>query len=147
MYYYVHITKRQFIVLSIFIFSIPLLGYGYITAAEQYPIFFLPCSLKEYFHLYCPGCGGTHALESLLDLQLVESFLYNPLVLYMLGCLIYYYIKTVVQLVKQHGDAHYPMHLGFLWVFVGLMAGIFIVRNFLLVQFQIDYMGELAKYW
>ena len=77
----------------------------------------------------------------------MESFLYNPLVLYMIGCLLYYIAKTIVQLKKQNGDAHFTIHLGFLWVFVGLMVGIFIVRNFLLVQFQIDYLGELAKYW
>lgn len=147
MYYYAHITKRQFLVLCMFILSIPFLAYGYLMAAKNYPMFFFPCGLKEYFHLYCPGCGGTHAVEALLQLDIVKSFLYNPLVLYMVGCIAYYLIKAIVELIKQHGDAYYPIHLGFLWVFVGLMVGIFIVRNFLLVQFQIDYLGELAKYW
>ncbi len=147
MYYYAHITKRQFIVLCIFILTIPLFAYGYLFAAKNYPIFFLPCGLKEHFHLYCPGCGGTHAVAALLEFNLIESFLYNPLVLYMVGCILYYVVKTILQLKKQNGDAHFSIHLGFLWVFVGLMVGIFIVRNFLLVRFQIDYMGELAKYW
>ena len=147
MYYYAHITKRQFIVLCIFTLSIPFLAYGYLTAAKNFPMFFWPCGLKEYFHLYCPGCGGTHAVEALLRLDIVESFLYNPLVLYMVVCLLYYLFKTIVQLKKQNGNAYFAVHLGFLWVFVGLMVGIFIIRNFLLVQFQIDYLGELAQYW
>ena len=147
MYYYAHITKRQFIVLCIFTLSIPFLAYGYLTAAKNFPMFFWPCGLKEYCHLYCPGCGGTHAVEALLRLDIVESFLYNPLVLYMVVCLLYYLFKTIVQLKKQNGNAYFAVHLGFLWVFVGLMVGIFIIRNFLLVQFQIDYLGELAQYW
>ena len=147
MYYNVHITKKQFIFLSIFFFLAPVFGSFYLSAADQFPSFFLPCGLKTFFHLYCPGCGGTHALEELLRFHLVESFLYNPLVLYMAGCLLYYYVKFAVQLIRQRGNACFSIYLGFLWVFLIIMILFCIVRNILLVRCGTDYLGELAQYW
>ncbi len=147
MYYHVHITKKQFIALSIFVFFVPALGFLYLSASDRFPAFFPPCGLKTFFHLYCPGCGGTHALEELLRLHPVRSFLYNPLVLYMAVCLIYYYVKFVVQLVKQHGNAFFSIYLGFLWAFLIIMVLFCIIRNILLVRYGVDYLGELAAYW
>lgn len=147
MYYYVHATKRNFILFTIILLCIPFLGFGYLYAAEHFPIFFWPCGLKQHFHLYCPGCGGTHAMEALLHFDFAASIQYNPLVLYMVVCVLYYYIKTLVLLIKNHGTAEYSMHLGYLWGFVALMVLVFVVRNLLVVYCHIDYLGELAQYW
>lgn len=147
MYYHVHITKKQFLFLNIAILFIPLLAGVYLSATDRFPLLFPPCGLKTYFHLYCPGCGGTHAVSALLHLHPVKSFLYNPLVLYMAACLIYYDIKTAFQLIRQHGNAYFPIHLGFLWAFLIIMITFCIIRNVLLVQYGIDYLGELANYW
>ena len=40
------------------------------------------CVFYEKFHLYCPGCGGTHAVLCLLHGDIVGSFFYHPFVLY-----------------------------------------------------------------
>ena len=40
------------------------------------------CPIYNYFGLFCPACGGTRALISLLKLDLVSSILYNPIVIY-----------------------------------------------------------------
>ena len=40
------------------------------------------CPFYNYFGLFCPACGGTRALISLLKLDLVSSILYNPIVIY-----------------------------------------------------------------
>ena len=145
MYYHAHIKKSNFILITFFTFLVPVLAYGYITASEQYPAFFPPCGLKSFFHLYCPGCGGTRALEHLLHLRLIESLLCNPLVLFMAVCLIYYWLKTLIELIRQHGDAYFSIHLGFLWAFLIILVGFFFIRNFLLLQFGIDYLGELTE--
>lgn len=147
MYYNVHITKKQFILLSVFAFAVLLCGSLYPLAADRFPLFFPPCGLKVSFHLYCPGCGGTHALEELLRLHPVQSFLCNPMVLYMAGCLVYFYIKFVILLIRQHGNAFFTIRLGFLWAFLIIMIVFCIIRNLLLVNCGIDYLGELADYW
>lgn len=44
------------------------------------------CSFRHVTGLYCPGCGGTHAIVALASGQLIRSFLYHPLVLYTAAC-------------------------------------------------------------
>lgn len=41
-----------------------------------------PCLFHRLSGLYCPGCGGTRAVEALLQGHLVSCFLYHPFVLY-----------------------------------------------------------------
>lgn len=41
-----------------------------------------PCVLFTFFHIYCPGCGGTRSVEALLHGHLLESVWYHPLVPY-----------------------------------------------------------------
>lgn len=147
MYYHVHIKKRQFIVLSLCMLLIPLFAFLYTKAADSYPIYFLPCGLKTYFHLYCPGCGGTHAVDALLHLRLIESFFYNPLVLYMAACVVYYWVKFTICLVRQHGDARFNIYLGSLWGLLFFLILYTILRNVALVSFGMDYLGELSQYW
>lgn len=48
----------------------------------------LPCLFHSLTGLYCPGCGGTRAVRSLLRGDLRMSFQYHPLVLYAVFVLI-----------------------------------------------------------
>lgn len=41
-----------------------------------------PCILYSTMHLYCPGCGGTRAVEYLLKGDWIQSFVYHPVVPY-----------------------------------------------------------------
>lgn len=41
-----------------------------------------PCMLHKLTGLYCPGCGGTRAVRSLLTCDILKSFYYNPVVVY-----------------------------------------------------------------
>lgn len=40
----------------------------------------IPCVFHEVTGLFCPGCGITRALVSLLSLDLMQSFRYHPLI-------------------------------------------------------------------
>ncbi len=42
----------------------------------------IPCLFHLITGLYCPGCGGTRAVKFLLRGEVVKSFQYHPLVLY-----------------------------------------------------------------
>lgn len=50
----------------------------------------IPCFFHKITGLYCPGCGITRMLESILKLNIYQAFRYNPLVFtYLIGYIIY----------------------------------------------------------
>lgn len=40
------------------------------------------CRIHKTTGLYCPGCGGTRALDALFHGHIIQSFMYHPGVLY-----------------------------------------------------------------
>lgn len=38
------------------------------------------CFLYKHFGIYCPGCGGTRMVKSLLKLDFYQAFRYNPFI-------------------------------------------------------------------
>lgn len=61
----------------------------------------LPCLFHTVTSLYCPGCGGTRAVEALLQGRILESLHYHPVVLY--GAVLYswYMISNTLQYVSR----------------------------------------------
>ena len=54
------------------------------------------CPVYKYLGLYCPACGGTRAVISLFHFHIIESILYNPIVLYsILTSTLYLIIETI----------------------------------------------------
>ncbi|MCM1185330.1 MAG: DUF2752 domain-containing protein [Lachnoclostridium sp.] len=46
------------------------------------PHFSYPCAMWYILGLYCPGCGGTRAVQALLQGRFLLSLWYHPFVLY-----------------------------------------------------------------
>jgi hypothetical protein len=147
MYYYAHIRKKDFIIVTLFLLLLLAFAYGYLALVYWQPGYFAPCGLKTFFHLYCPGCGGTHAVYCLLHFQFVKSFLYNPLVIYAAAATAYYWLKSLICLIKSTGDAQMSVCLISIWGLLILLLLFTIIRNILLIHFGMDYMGELVQYW
>lgn len=96
----------------------------------------MQCSFHQVTGLYCPGCGGTHAIMSLADGHFVHSFLEHPLVLYTAACFALFLIWNTACLLasKIHCTPHF-VHFRFIYVYIGI--GIiflqWIVKNILLL--------------
>lgn len=43
------------------------------------------CWFRKKLGLYCPGCGGTRMVQSILKLDFYQAFRYNPLVFVLLA--------------------------------------------------------------
>lgn len=107
----------------------------------------LRCGIHDMFHIYCPGCGGTRAVYSLLKLHIVESFMEHPMVLFTAVILADYYIGAIITLIRKNGKRYYYLRTWFCYVALGIVIVNFIVRNVLLIRFHYDYMGDLINYW
>lgn len=107
-----------------------------------------PCGFKYIFHLYCAGCGGTRAVDCFLHGKLIRSFLYHPAVVYIAGFFISYYIPTTLRMIglirKKINDMIYVSILIGLLVIIILNV---VLRNVLMVNYGLDYIGECVKYW
>ena len=109
---------------------------------------FKACMWDKVFGIYCPGCGGTRAIDALLQGDFLHSFLYHPFILYVALVFAYYYISAgYTFLIKRNGKIYYEIPI---WILIGAVVVVivnFIVRNILLVYFKIDFMQDLIVYW
>lgn len=67
-----------------------------ISIFEIYPY---PCMLLSMFGLYCPGCGGTRAVNYLLHGDFINSFIYHPAVPYataLVACYIFSHTLNIL---------------------------------------------------
>lgn len=92
--------------------------------------FGLPCPIHSLTGLYCPGCGASRALASLLRLEVYEAFRWNPLLVLLLPFALFYLVWGSASWVR-HGrntlDEHIPPKL--LWALVIMVLLYFLLRN------------------
>lgn len=74
--------------------------FNYFTGKHMYQLM-LPCFFHEFTGLYCPGCGGTRAVELLLSGHLLASFYYHPLVLYGGGLYLWFMFSNTVEFLSK----------------------------------------------
>lgn len=84
------------------------------------------CFVRMLFGVYCPGCGGTRAVISLLHGRILESLWYHPVVLYTVVAFGYHLILRRKPKVA--------------WLFgaLGIIVGNCLVKNILLLVFHIE---------
>lgn len=70
--------KKLLIIISLLFFLII-----YLIIGKIYGLY-IPCVFHEITNLYCPGCGVTRMLLSLIKGQFYQAFRYNPLLFTML---------------------------------------------------------------
>lgn len=106
------------------------------------------CGFKYLFHCYCPGCGGSRALDAFLHGNLLHSVLSHPAIL-MTFCLFmaYYLPATYTFLIKHNGTLYYKFHSFTLWVLLAVIVLHFFIRNLLLITLHIDYLKDCIHYY
>ena len=101
--------------------------------------YLLPCILHSLTGLYCPGCGGTRAVISLLHGNLLYSMLYHPFVPYAAIICGWFMISQSIERISRHKlriGMHY--HDCYLWIAITLVVLNFIIKNVLLLVFHIQ---------
>ena len=90
-----------------------------------------PCGFHSVTGFYCPGCGASHSLTSLIELHIIDSILYNPFVPYVFMCaLIYASANTVALITKKH-YLHFRML--YAYIGIGILLGQWIIKNILIL--------------
>ena len=138
MYYYIgiHVAVPMLFVLSPFILSIQFLPFQFVMG----------CFFYDYFHLYCPLCGGTRTVEALSRLDFKSAIALNaPVVGFILFLIVWDVFCLVRLLRKEERWWRLPKRT---WLIIGFLFLVFmVVRNVLMVFFKIDTIGDLVVFW
>ena len=104
------------------------------------------CYVRDHFHLYCPGCGGTRAAIALLKGQLIKSFIYNPYPLFICVLVVRIWCTLLYDsfIAGKYRRLITPLSHTEIWVLIFLSLILFIVRNALLLYLHVDIIGDLA---
>ncbi len=108
----------------------------------QHTLFF--CPVYRFLHLFCPMCGATRAVLSLLSLDFAAALRYSPAAILLLLTLLYYEIYFARAILGKKPVRFRASPLIALGVFA---AAFCILRNVLLVTVGYDPTGDLAPYW
>ena len=91
------------------------------------------CPFYRLTGYYCPGCGGTRAVKTLLKGRFLTSFLYHPFVLYTAVVGGWFMLsQTIERLTKHRIKIGMRYRECYLWIGLGLTGAYFILRNILL---------------
>ena len=92
----------------------------------------IPCVFYELTGLFCPGCGMSRALISLMRLDIRGAFSNNLLMLIILPCFIIYiplFISNFIKTGKTLGlEKVFPKKMLYLFLIIVIVFGI--MRNF-----------------
>lgn len=90
-----------------------------------------PCAFRLATGLFCPGCGGSHALTALLGGRVFDSILAHPFVPYIIGLSLAKVIcGTRRRLRHEEAPRFRPL---WLYIGVGILMGQWILKNVLLL--------------
>lgn len=134
-------------------FLIVLLGFCVIKLFPtlENAVFDKTCFFITSFHLYCPGCGGTHALFSILRLDLISALGHNLFAVVLFFTTLYVDVRTICREIKyKNSKPTLPSVPYFTRYLLILLIVAFIVSFFLknaLLFFGIDPTGQIGEYW
>lgn len=114
--------KILYLVLSI------ILLIAYLLLSEKFHLY-LKCPIFEITGFYCPGCGITRMLRSLLKLDLYQAFRYNPLIFIMLPFIIILFINNLYSEYKNKKSwiNKIPQYIWYIIIVILIIYGI--LRN------------------
>ncbi len=92
----------------------------------------IPCLFYKITGLYCPGCGITKLVFSIINFDFKKAFFFNPVVFILLPFLIAYFIYQEYIYIMNKKDKIFKKIPNFIYYFMVIILIIFgIFRNIL----------------
>lgn len=112
----------------IFLIFLIVLLIGYLLIGDYYHVF-LFCPIKKFLGLYCPGCGVTRMLLSILKGEFYQAFRYNPLLFVCLPFFIFYYIDYLYCFSKRKRSILHKAEPGIWYFLIAIFLIYGVLRN------------------
>lgn len=78
----------------ILIIILGILYFGFFKNFISIPV----CPIYNHFGFFCPACGGTRAVISLLNFDIISSIYFNPIVIYTIVFSTLYLITELINI-------------------------------------------------
>ncbi|MCR5742468.1 MAG: DUF2752 domain-containing protein [Lachnospiraceae bacterium] len=131
-------TDDTFYVLGM---AVAVLTAAAIVLYQAYPAMFrsvlFSCPIHMLTGYYCPGCGGTRAFIHAVHGEFVDSLICHPVVLYVLVVGGLFMISQTAKRFSRGRLWGMKFRMIYLWILVGLYVVNFIVKNGLLIFWNI----------
>lgn len=119
---------KKILVFVVPLFSVVLLYLIALFVAKN--ITLPPCITYTFFHIYCPGCGMTRSVISLLNGDILLSLRQNVFIVLGVVILLLYYIEFVLKVFGR--NIRFPIHSGkFIYGILIFSVVYSVARNFL----------------
>lgn len=105
------------------------------------------CSMKHLLRIYCPGCGGSRSLVFLFKFDFISSFRAYPPMAALLFFLIDIDLRSALSIVRDDPSYLRRFKLNSLLVIPIVLLIHFFIRNFLLIRYGIDPLGDLINFY
>ena len=105
---------------------------------EKIGDFMYPCVFHEMTGLYCPGCGATRSLRFLVRGNIWKSFIYNPIILYIVIATFIFFVFVVKYKISGKSLNKDKIILPMLYVGVVVLILNWIIKDWFLIFKGID---------
>lgn len=113
--------KKDLLIIIILLFIYLILG--------EYFNIYIPCPIHKLTNFYCPGCGSTRMLKSLLKGNFYQAFRFNPLLFIMLPFFIVVIISDTITLNKNKKSILHKLEPYIWYILIGIFIIYGILRN------------------
>lgn len=103
------------------------------------------CDIRDRFKIYCPCCGGTRALKALLQLHIIKSLQYNPIVILIMLYVILHFSLWFIERKYFYKYKFIKIRVITMYIFFAIWILFSVIRNFRVHYFEIDFLGNILN--
>jgi len=125
----IKITRCKNLIIAILpLILIPTLYLAAYIYHKYIQIYILPCPIKMFLNINCPGCGCTRCIYSLLNGNLIKALKYNAAAVFLV---ILAFLRWIEKIFSLFGKAIklIPRSNAFTYIASGTAVAYFILRN------------------
>ena len=101
---------------------------GYFLVGHYFN-FYLKCPIYELTHLYCPGCGITRMIISLVKGNFYQAFRYNPLLFILIPFVVWYFLDVIIASKRKKNPFLERFEPNIWYILIGIFMVYGILRN------------------
>lgn len=124
------IKKHKNLIITLLPLILVPLGYFAASVYDKIRHFVFPCPFNTFWHIYCPGCGGTRAVYALLELDFLRALQCNAMYCAFFLLCVLFWLENLLALMGKNVKI-IPRSRVFIITASGITLVYLILRNFI----------------